>query len=72
MHHGEAYPELDLRVDDCDGSPVAELRRLYRRHRGADVQAYRATLPRGTLAGEPDYPRLGDLSALRSKDPDGR
>ena len=72
VYHGEAYPELDLRVDDCEASPVAELRRLCRRHRGADVQAFRATLPRGTLGGEPEYPGLGDLSALRSKDPAGR
>lgn len=69
VYCGEIYPEIDLRVDDFDGSPVGELRRLYARHRAADVQAFRETLPRGTGGDEPAYPGLGDLSALRSRNP---
>lgn len=71
VFHGEIYPELDLRVDDCDGSPVDELRRLYRRHLAADVQAFRGTLPRGTTGPEPEYPGIGDLAAVHSKNPAG-
>lgn len=69
VYCNEIWPELDLRVDDFDGSPVEELRRLYRRHQAADVQAFRQTMPRCTTGDEPVYPALGDLSAVRSRDP---
>lgn len=69
VYGDEIWPELDLRVDDFDGSPVDELRRLYRRHQAADVQAFRATMPRRTTGDEPVYPALGDLSAVRSGNP---
>lgn len=69
VYCNEIYPELDLRVDDFDGSPVDELRRLYRRHQAADVQAFRETMPRGTTGGEPVYPGIGDLSAVQSRNP---
>ncbi len=69
VYCNEIYPELDLRVDDFDGSPVDELRRLYRRHQAADVQAFRETMPRGTTGGEPLYPGIGDLSAVQSGNP---
>lgn len=69
VYCNEIYPELDLRVDDSDGSPVDELRRLYRRHQAADVQAFRETLPRGTTDDEPVYPGIGDLSAVQSRNP---
>lgn len=70
VYCGEIYPELDLRVDDFDGSPVNELRRLYRRHLAPDVQSVRSAMPRHTLAADgPVYPGIGDLSAVHSKDP---
>lgn len=69
VYCNEIWPELDLRVDDFDGSPVDELRRLYRRHQAADVQAFRETMPRSTTGDEPVYPAIGDLSAVQSKNP---
>lgn len=70
VYCGEIYPELDLRVDDCAGSAVNELQRLYRRSLAADVQSIRDVMPRRTLAADgPVYPTVGDLSAVRSKDP---
>lgn len=71
VYRGEIYPELDLRVDDSGASPVDALHRLHRRHLAADVQAFRATMPRGTTGDEPEYPGIGDLSAIRSRNPAG-
>ena len=71
VYAGEIYPEIDLRVDDCPGSSVAELHHLYHRHLAADVQAVRAAMPRQTLAAEgPHYPGIGDLSAVYAANPD--
>lgn len=70
-YYREIYPEIDLRVDDSTTSPVDELKRLYRRHLAADVQAVRAAMPRATLAaGGPRYPGIGDLSVVHSSGPE--
>ncbi len=72
VYAGETYPEVDLRVDDCAGSAVAELHRLYQRHLAADVQAVRAAMPRQTLAPEgPNYPGIGDLSIVHASSAEG-
>lgn len=57
----ECYPEVDLRVDDHP-DPIAELRRLHRRHLSNDVQQVRATMPTNTNS-MPSYPPVGDISA---------
>jgi uncharacterized Ntn-hydrolase superfamily protein len=61
----ECYPEVDLRTDDADGSPVDVLRRLHDRHRQPDVQSMRAALPTRTREADgPSYPELPDLEAV--------
>lgn len=61
----ERYAELDLRIDDCERSPVDALRDLHSRHLGSDVQAMRASLPVGTRASDgPYYPTLPDLQEI--------
>ena len=61
----EIYPEVDLRVDDCTGSPAQALRNLHRTHCRRDVQVMRRSLPTGTLlAGGATYPQLPDLNPI--------